>query len=233
MMEPAKRFVIGDIHGAYRALVQCFERSGFSKENDTLICLGDVCDSWPEVNLVIDTLLRIKNLVLLMGNHDLWALEWFRYQRAPDVWLIQGGQATRDSYPDQVPESHIHLISKARQYYVADRVLFVHGGILTDIPLESQRMQTFIWDRSLVQSALDCYFSEQEKNITGFEAVYVGHTPTIKYGLHAPIRACEITMMDTGAGWPGGVLSMMDLESGEVFQSDMVESLYPGVSGRN
>jgi len=43
-----RTLVIGDIHGAYKALVQCLERSGFDKEKDTLITIGDVCDGWHE-----------------------------------------------------------------------------------------------------------------------------------------------------------------------------------------
>jgi serine/threonine protein phosphatase 1 len=37
--------------------------------------------------------------------------------------------------------------------------------------------------------------------------------------------------MDTGAGW-SGVLSLMDVENKEVFTSDPVPSLYPGIAGR-
>jgi serine/threonine protein phosphatase 1 len=37
--------------------------------------------------------------------------------------------------------------------------------------------------------------------------------------------------MDTGAGW-SGVLSMMDIHTKEVFASDPVPLLYPGVEGR-
>lgn len=33
---------MGDIHGAYKALQQCLERSKFNYENDKLIQLGDV-----------------------------------------------------------------------------------------------------------------------------------------------------------------------------------------------
>ena len=51
-----RTFAIGDIHGAYKALVQCFERSGFDYENDRLIVLGDVCDGYPEVKQCIDEL---------------------------------------------------------------------------------------------------------------------------------------------------------------------------------
>ena len=45
---------MGDIHGAYRALRQCLQRAQFDDENDHLICLGDVCDGWPETKAVIE-----------------------------------------------------------------------------------------------------------------------------------------------------------------------------------
>jgi len=38
--------------------------------------------------------------------------------------------------------------------------------------------------------------------------------------------------MDTGAGWEG-VLSMMNIDTKELFQSDLVADLYPGVRGRH
>jgi len=40
----SKTFVIGDIHGGYKALLQCFARSGFDYKKDKLICLGDITD---------------------------------------------------------------------------------------------------------------------------------------------------------------------------------------------
>ena len=46
-----------------------------------------------------------------------------------------------------------------------------------------------------------------------------------------PINACEVWLMDTGAGW-SGVLSMMNVNTKEVFSSDPVPSLYPGITGR-
>ncbi|MBN2481293.1 MAG: metallophosphoesterase [Bacteroidales bacterium] len=231
-MKSRRRFVIGDIHGAYRALVQCFEKSGFNREHDLLICLGDVCDSWPEVNKVFDTLLLVKDLVFILGNHDHWALDWFINQNHPDEWLMQGGEATRESYPEEVPENHIRMLKEARFYYRMDRKLFVHGGITSGIPLEKQDKYNLIWDRSLVHTAMHFRNSGSEMNITGFDEVYVGHTPTLNFGQLLPVKACELYMMDTGAGWPDGVLTMMDVDSKEVFQSDVVSNLYPGVKGR-
>ena len=57
-----KTFVIGDVHGNNRALLQCLEKSGFDKENDKLISLGDIADGWSEVPQCVETLLSIKNL---------------------------------------------------------------------------------------------------------------------------------------------------------------------------
>lgn len=231
-MNSRRRFVIGDIHGAYKALIQCFERSGFSREHDTLVCLGDVCDSWPEVDKVFDELLLVKDLIFLLGNHDHWALDWFTNRNEPEIWLIQGGEATREAYPDEIPEKHISMLRDARLYYTMDRKLFVHGGVIPGISLENHSKHDLIWDRSLVHTAIHYKHSGFERNITDFEEVYVGHTPTINYGQLLPIKACEIFMMDTGAGWPGGVLTMMDVDGKDVYQSDVVSSLYPGIRGR-
>jgi hypothetical protein len=34
-------------------------------------------------------------------------------------------------------------------------------------------------------------------------------------------------MADTGAGWPGGVLTMINIDNGEYYSSDPVSRLYP------
>jgi serine/threonine protein phosphatase 1 len=49
---------MGDIHGAYRALVQCLERSGFDRSADMLIQLGDVADVFEEVYDCVEELMR-------------------------------------------------------------------------------------------------------------------------------------------------------------------------------
>ena len=59
----SKRFVLGDIHGNYKALHQCFKKSKFNKETDDLIVLGDICDGFPYVKQCVEELLEVKNLV--------------------------------------------------------------------------------------------------------------------------------------------------------------------------
>jgi serine/threonine protein phosphatase 1 len=224
-----RTFVMGDIHGAYRALRQCFERANFDYENDHLICLGDVADGWPETSACIDELLKLKNLIYIFGNHDFWALEWMENGVIDDVWFDQGGKATIKSYSGKkIPKTHIHLLNHAELYYQLNNKLFVHAGIDPQQPLETQGMSTFLWDRTLAKTALNFYEKQIQRKLTSFDEIYVGHTPI---PFLKPIQACEVWLMDTGAGW-SGVLSMMEIDTKEVFTSDPVPTLYPGMEGR-
>ncbi|MFZ1806340.1 MAG: metallophosphoesterase [Cyclobacteriaceae bacterium] len=219
-----KTFVIGDIHGSYRALLQCLENSGFNYQKDTLICLGDVADGWPETQQAVEELLQIENLIYVLGNHDFWTLDWMETGYANDTWLIQGGQATIDSYADKVPANHVQLLKGALPYYIHRNELFVHAGISIESPIERQGIQTFLWDRSFAQLAK----KKHPQKLTPYHSVYIGHTPIDE---DKPIQYCEVWMMDTGAGWSGR-LSMMNIETQECFVSDPVPQLYPGIEGR-
>ncbi len=223
-----RRWVIGDIHGANKALIQCFERSAFDTKNDLLICLGDLCDRWPEVNKVFDTMLTVQNLVLLLGNHDEWALDWFLQGKAPDIWLTQGGDKTRESFPHGIPQKHIDLLKNALLYYEIDNKLFVHAGFNPHLEMNKQDRHTLLWDRSFIKKALHYNRDGENHKLTSYDEVYLGHTPTLNFGQSQPMKTCEVYLIDTGAGWKGGVLSMMDIDSKEYFQSDPVDHLYAG-----
>ena len=223
-----RTFVIGDIHGAYRALRQCLERADFDYEEDHLICLGDVTDGWPETQMAVDELLHIPNLVYVLGNHDWWTLKWMREGITEKLWYEQGGKATVDSYREGVPPRHLEFLADAALYHIQENKLFVHAGIDPMAPLEEQDQSTFLWDRTLASMALDRYPFSPEGALTSFDEVYIGHTP-IPYA--TPIFSLGVWLMDTGAGW-SGVLSMMDITSKEMFVSDPVPSLYPGIRGR-
>ncbi|MEX2231698.1 MAG: metallophosphoesterase [Cyclobacteriaceae bacterium] len=221
-------FVIGDIHGAYRALRQCLERSDFDYEKDQLICLGDVCDGWPEIRASVDELLRIKNLIYLLGNHDWWTLQWMLFGKIEEVWYNQGGKATIDSYQEGIPANHMAFFSDALLHHVYKNKLFVHAGIDPLKPIEQQDKHVFLWDRALAALALDLYGYSTEGKLSTFDEIYLGHTPI---PFSTPINSLGIWLMDTGAGW-SGVLSMMNVETKEIFTSDPVPSLYPGTEGR-
>lgn len=223
-----RTFVIGDIHGAYRALRQCLEKSQFDYESDCLICLGDVSDGWPETKQAVDELLRIQNLTFILGNHDWWTLQWMLAGTVEQIWYEQGGKATIDSYRDGIPADHIALLSDAAFYHILGNKLFVHAGINPLIPLEEQGKNIFLWDRSLASLALDLQQKTAMGKLSAFDEVYIGHTPI---PCSEPVHSRGVWLMDTGAGW-SGVLSMMNIDTKEMHISDPVPSLYPGVQGR-
>src|SRR5688572_1825197 len=220
-------YVMGDIHGAFRAFKQCLERAEFNYESDKLICLGDVADGWPDTKQCIDELLKIKNLIYILGNHDLWVLQWMKTRVAENVWVTQGGSATIASY-SEIPQSHIEFLERGVPFFLDNNRLFVHAGIKTNLPLAEQDLKIFCWDRTLVQKAWELFVKESPAKLTAFDEIYIGHTPI---PFDHPIQSCEIWMMDTGAGW-SGTLSMMNVYTKETFVSDRVPSLYPGVEGR-
>lgn len=218
-----RKFVIGDIHGAHKALKQCLDRASFDYSNDLLICLGDICDGFYDVPACLDELIKIKNLKFILGNHDLWFLQWVTQGSMPESWLQQGGLKTIEAYDGKPDPSHIALLQSALKYYQDGQLVFVHGGIEPGVPLSEQDDHNLLWDRKLVMDA--CSNKDQQSSISGYERVYVGHTPTIRFKSMVPLRFCEVVLMDTGAGW-GQKLSMMDIDSGQVFQSDPTMTLY-------
>jgi len=97
MRKKGRRFGMGDVHGAHKALLQCLEAVGFDYRIDTLIQLGDVVDGYAEVYECVETLLKIKNLIAIRGNHDDWFRRFLMTYVHPALWT-QGGMATLASY---------------------------------------------------------------------------------------------------------------------------------------
>lgn len=227
-----RTFVLGDVHGGHRALLQCFERCSFDYEADRLIFLGDATDGWSESPLVIEELKRVRNLIYILGNHDVWFMDWLAAGWEPYVWMSEGGRTTIDSYAglekSVLKREHLEFLQSAVLCFVDDTDrLFVHGGIDRRVSLDNQRKEYIIRDRSLFYST---------DGVRGYHEVFIGHTPTtsIKNSLK-PLNfggQDNVWRMDTGAGYSGGCLSIMDVETRQFWQSDVVSELYPVEEGR-
>jgi serine/threonine protein phosphatase 1 len=70
------------------------------------------------------------------------------------------------------------------------------------------------------------------KRLKLFSEIYIGHTPTLYYGTDEPMQGCNVWNLDTGAAFYGK-LSIMDINTKQFWQSDVVKDLYPGEVGRN
>jgi serine/threonine protein phosphatase 1 len=198
-------YVIGDIHGRVHALNEILLKAAYNNATDRLIVLGDVCDRGPKVREVIDRLLRIKNLILIKGNHDAWALNWMMYGEEGEGWLMQGGRLTEKSYGfnhESVPLSHLAFLKKAVPYHIEEGSLYVHGGFDPEKPIQEQNEETLMWDRELVTYA-------KEHEIKGYKRVFIGHTPTENITKkNEPAFFHNLIMLDCGAGHDGNLCMM-------------------------
>lgn len=235
----SRTFVIGDVHGANKALVQVLEKVNFDFENDTLISLGDIADGWSEVPECVDTLLKIKNLIAIRGNHDVWCHDWFKTGDRPLVWTQQGGQATIDAYirTGQLKDkAHYEFWTKKQIDWFIDKKnnLFIHGGwdYTRGFPkgaaapvMAGSIARECHWDRSVLRAAS---WATTFKPLEQFRKVFIGHTATSDA---LPHKYLNLWNLDSGAGWSGR-LTIMNLETEKYEQSDFVKELYPNEKGR-
>lgn len=223
-MKP-KTWVIGDVHGAARAVRQCFERSGIDFENDTLITLGDICDGWSEVKEALDEILKVKHRIDIQGNHDWWFDQWMRTGVNPVSWM-QGGDATAESYIRaatteeipihlrpygggwvtnlcniDIPKSHQEFFGHQIPYYVDDKNrIFVHGGFDRDLPITENDHSELMWDRSLWRKAMSCVGEQKLVTADNFSEIFIGHTATVNFLDKAAGKRID-TPMHCGGVW--------------------------------
>lgn len=227
-------YTIGDIHGNFKALMQCLERSSFNYRIDALIVLGDVVDGWYQVPQCIEELLKIDKLIYIWGNHDTWCNKWFKTGWSQPVWTTQGGDATKEAYIKQ-PElmaKHRHFFDIAKPYYIYKNKLFVHGGLYPiNKPIEKQELFDLTWDRDLLKAARYKHYQKPDYKYAGFDEIFIGHTETTGVQDTKPLHYCNVRALDQGCGW-AGKLTMMNVNTHEYWQSDNVLELYPNIGRR-
>ncbi len=234
---------------------QVIGRAGLQPD-DQLISLGDYVDGWSQSPQVIDYLIELDSnysCKFMLGNHDAWCEEWLSNQSAPQDWLIHGGQATVDSYTGIGPQQrirHLEFFDRTLPYYEEPgrdaggdgsqhRRLFIHAGFSSiHGPAKEHFPSNFFWDRTLWETALAVdgliprgskYYP---KRLMLFDEIFIGHTPTTNWDIYTPMHKCNVWNVDTGAAFSGRI-SVLDVDTKEYWQSDVVKELYPDEKGRN
>ena len=239
-----KTYVIGDIHGALRALEQVIGRVSPVPE-DRLIFLGDYVDGWSQSRQVMEYLMELDeqySCIFIRGNHDAWCEEWLAGLGPDPSWLFHGGRATVDSYTGigaQDAIRHLAFFGRMRPYFEENGRLFIHAGFSSmHGPAMEHYESNFFWDRTLWEMALavDERISPDSlyypRRLLLYREIFIGHTPTTNYGNDTPMQRCNVWNVDTGAAFTGKI-SVMDVDTKKLVQSDTVQRLYPGESGRN
>jgi len=209
-----KIFAVGDIHGSFEKLVALMEKIDMDPRTDLLLFIGDYVDRGPGAYEVVDYLVdlkrRLQHVVFLKGNHEDMML---KYLSGHDrfTYLMNGGQATLDSYlkrkkPGErhpIPEAHLAFFNALTLYHETRDYIFVHAGIRKKIPLDQQDVNDLLWIRSeFIKSDFD--FGKR---------VVFGHTP-----FRQPLVTPNKIGIDTGAVY-GNKLTCVKLPDMVFFQA--------------
>ncbi|HET8838435.1 MAG TPA: metallophosphoesterase [Flavobacteriaceae bacterium] len=240
-----RTLVIGDIHGGFKALEQVLFR-GKITPNDKLIFLGDYIDGWSGSVEVVSFLIELakqNTCVFLRGNHDDLAHHWLKTGELNETWLQHGGQSSIDAYrklSEEEIDPHLRFYESLLNYFIdKENRLFVHAGF-TNMhgPQQEYSANMVYWDRTLWETAMatDENLSQKDKRFPKrlklFNEIFIGHTPTTRIDKTQPVNRINVWNIDTGAAFKGP-LSMIDVDTKEVFQSDPLWKLYPDENGRN
>jgi serine/threonine protein phosphatase 1 len=219
-----RTWILGDIHGRYTALRQVMNRSSFDYNNDKLIFLGDVVDRGEQPFECIIELMKVKNKVLITGNHDLNFYTFIK-TGVDDFEGYNGVDITKrlwQTLGNSDKEKVLEFFGLQVPYYQESKDLFVHGGIIINTPLSEQDADIFAWDRTLWETALKWPHSRLPLK-EPFERIFIGHTPTLHSSLtNLPMFRAGVWNLDTGAAYRGGKLTMMNLETEQYVQSDEI-----------
>ncbi len=215
------------------------------KETDTLYILGDVFDRGPHPIKVLMKLMEMPNAQLIVGNHELMALECLEFlmkeitdasieecdEKVVDnilTWMINGSATTTDEFRqldrntqqkviDYIMESDMYeeITVRGKDY------LLVHAGLgnfSPDKEMEDYSLDELVWTRP-------------DYDMQYFAHIYVitGHTPTqlIEDNPRPGFiyRRNNHIAIDCGAHIAGGRLAAICLDTGEEFYSSENVSL--------
>lgn len=221
-------FCTTDSHGCLNELLDCFKQSNFDYEKDKLIHCGDLVDRGPDSFLLVEELMKIKNLITIRGNHDQIHEEWIRtgvHHMAK--YFIE----TRISYEkalnysglylsSKVPDSHVKFFKNQLPYYIDEQNrCFVHAGYDRHNPIEQSDEDTLYWSYDLFRGSLTCKGKDIYQDVNNFKRVFLGHQTTLNWKVNGkpgtkPIYSHNIVNCDTGMCY-GGRLSLLDITDDE------------------
>lgn len=199
--------------------------------------------------------------IFLRGNHDEWCNEWMKTGVRHPIWVNQGGKSTLESYIRTgyiTSDEHKKFFRNLHNYYIDDQNRgFVHGGFVSRKGLGHDPYQSdYYWDRDMWQLAVLIHGRESEAQgnpkvlrFKKHKEVFIGHTSTINWTckphypeynnpaqvqngpITIPMNRCNVWNLDTGGGFKGRI-TIMDIDSKEFWQSDLLTDLYPNEHGR-
>lgn len=161
MKSKKKLFVVSDVHGHYTLLKEALDQAGFDKDNEDhlLICCGDYFDRGNENVEVLRFFERVKNKVLLRGNHEDMLLKLLQTGKLQQHHYINGTMRTLENFfgkysidpvddtvdfsgKTRITDRICEFIEETVDYYETEHYVFVHGWLPENTETAEDRQNT-------------------------------------------------------------------------------------------
>ena len=227
-----RRLIVGDIHARYEALRKVLEMASFDPDEDILYSTGDLCDRGREPVETLEFLFSLPGFRPVLGNHDIW-LELFLLTGEVDVdWLYNGGVDTIRRLSSGLSKRRTEELGRwLSEFPVIRRLAALRRPSPFRIGNADERtLFGILWDRDYLFSAMESESYEVPSKymkvhydlvppLKTERTIWSGHTQLI--GTASPFIApsYHLVAIDTGAGSGLGKLTLMDMDTRQMWQS--------------
>ena len=137
------KYIVGDIHGEFRAFERLLDKIKFNNKKDNLYILGGIFDRGDkplEILTYIQTYIEDGSMILIKGNHELFCEYYIDGKLDGKKWDDFGGQITRRQVDELSLENKNKLLKfiKSLPYVVSvdtlrfGEAVLTHAGINAD-----------------------------------------------------------------------------------------------------
>lgn len=200
-------FVVGDVHGHYKALKYALKQVNFDPDYDRLISVGDLVNRGKDSHKCLK-LIRKKWFYGVLGNHELLMMDCLLNGRPFEDWYQRGGQwFTNLSLRKRQKIEQIvydHLIHMPHSLTIKSPDLTI-GVCHADPPKNWKDAEKGRLRGDRFVTARHRILRQKTKQVKNIDLVFVGHTaqPQIK-------ALGNVIYMDTGVHKKGGQLSLLE-----------------------
>jgi predicted phosphodiesterase len=195
-------FFIGDIHGRYDNLMKVLKEKNI-KDEDCLIFLGDLINKGYQNEEVLDFVMKRKNKLVVIGNHDKVFIDYFinKQDGLKEFILSVGGLWCLDEDKREKMTEYAEWLVENSFYFIEFMFKNKHLGCChASVPKEDWQFMkddfvrvsnNIIWDFDRYN---DCSKNKVSKPIINIDAVLFGHVPVPR------IKKIDNTLyIDTGS----------------------------------
>ena len=206
-------YVCSDIHGFYNRYITLLEKL-ILKDDDTLFILGDAIDRGPDGIKILQDIMKRKNIVFFIGNHEYMMLDYLNdiatYGRPLSKnWLrdCNGGRTTLSAFEALSENEKKEILEFLNNSYLQKKVTIDGNDFMLCHTFYNRHKKDLLYKDASDEeiNALVWYspFRDDELfvNPRNYEQKYtfiVGHVPTLRLGQEAPLVYQNIINIDGG-----------------------------------